>query len=724
MRAVVIGKGVKNVGNSAFENFCELETAEIGIDVEIIGDYAFKESGLSEIDLSQSVTAIGDSAFENCGSLSSVKLSPSIASIDFNAFRGTALTEITVPNADAALAPRCFGLNQIMIYGYDGSTAQQYAGEYSKCTFISIGGMTGDCWWRFDDETNTLTIGGNGAMGDYPVEMAPWIPFIMNDNDPWHLYFEGNVTYIGDCAFVLLPIEGNVALPASCTAIGPNAFQSCDKITDISLENVKTIGVRAFTECSSLMTVNFSAAQTIGDNAFSNCGDLNNVMFGDDLVIIDDSAFENCDNLTSLNIPKSVQKIGNGAFNDCGSLTDLSFAEGSELEIIGSSAFKRCDIRALAIPDSVISIGSEAFRLNQNLETLTLGKALKTIGDDAFYAAKISEVTIHGAVYSIGTHALGYCLVKNGAAAHIGAVDSLDIYGLTGSAAEEYAATEDNFHFRANDVNEGRTGDCTWYYDDTNYTLSIYGSGSMADYNNPDDAPWYGKNITEVIIGENVDYIGKDAFNDIMGVFVPETVIEIADGAIGFDFNEKPIPGYKLYGYADTAAEDYADKYDHIRFKDVTPKTGDCGTESYNNMEWWYDDDSLTLFIAPVDDDTPALTDDYDFTANAPWSSVGKIAPRAYLGDKIKFVEIADGVTKIGTYAFAYLSKLISVDLPASVSSIGEGAFYGTDVSVIKVYDPECTIGVIALGYGDDPETGTSYHPFDAMIRGLQGLYR
>ena len=60
----------------------------------------------------------------------------------------------------------------------------------------SYSGTTGDCKWSFDEDTGTLTISGNGEMGDY------------NDNNsaPWYLYkdlikeviIENGVTSIGD----------------------------------------------------------------------------------------------------------------------------------------------------------------------------------------------------------------------------------------------------------------------------------------------------------------------------------------------------------------------------------------------------------------------------------------------------------------------------------------------------------------------------------------------
>ena len=58
--------------------------------------------------------------------------------------------------------------------------------------------------------------------------------------------------------------------------------------------------------------------------------------------------------------------------------------------------------------------------------------------------------------------------------------------------------------------------------------------------------------------------------------------------------------------------------------------------------------------------------EDYSFTHQAPWYQ--------YL-DNIRIVEITDGVTSIGTYAFFECSSLTSITMPNSVKSIGKRAF-------------------------------------------------
>ena len=60
---------------------------------------------------------------------------------------------------------------------------------------------------------------------------------------------------------------------------------------------------------------------------------------------------------------------------------------------------------------------------------------------------------------------------------------------------------------------------------------------------------------------------------------------------------------------------------------------------------------------------------------------------------KSKKADIADGVTRIGNYAFSY-TALDSVTIPDSVTSIGENAFSGcNNLGTVTILNPACRIG-------------------------------
>jgi len=78
----------------------------------------------------------------------------------------------------------------------------------------------------------------------------------------------------------------------------------------------------------------------------------------------------------------------------------------------------------------------------------------------------------------------------------------------------------------------------TWSLNPTNDTLTISGSGAMADYD-WGTSPWYSNSatITTVIIDNGVTTIGNNAFgacSSLTSVSIPNTVTTIGDWAFGY----------------------------------------------------------------------------------------------------------------------------------------------------------------------------------------------
>lgn len=87
--------------------------------------------------------------------------------------------------------------------------------------------------------------------------------------------------------------------------------------------------------------------------------------------------------------------------------------------------------------------------------------------------------------------------------------------------------------------------------------------------------------------------------------------------------------------------------------------TGSCGT----NATWTFSPDDKSLTISGT-----GAMNDYSATSTAPWN--------AYI-DNIDTINIADGITSIGNYAFSGCKNVTSLNLPSSVTDIGEYAFSG-----------------------------------------------
>ena len=105
--------------------------------------------------------------------------------------------------------------------------------------------------------------------------------------------------------------------------------------------------------------------------------------------------------VTSLTIGNGVTSIGDNAFytspySNYAILTSLTIENNSQLQTIGSYAFKGNRISGtVTIPNSVTSIGSNAFDSNR-IDTLNLGSGLTNLGSAAFSDNYIDGISSRG----------------------------------------------------------------------------------------------------------------------------------------------------------------------------------------------------------------------------------------------------------------------------------------------------------------------------------------
>ncbi len=122
--------------------------------------------------------------------------------------------------------------------------------------------------------------------------------------------------------------------------------------------------------------------------------------------------------------------------------------------------------------------------------------------------------------------------------------------------------------------------------------------------------------------------------------------------------------------------------------------SGKCG----ENLTWSFDEGTGTLTISGSGD-----MDDYSPVGNseqhAPW--------HAFCED-VRFLQLPDGLTSIGGYAFAWCENLARVTIPNSVTRIGSCAFsWCHSLTELAVPDSVTEIGSDAFSYCDDLERVT-----------------
>jgi len=112
---------------------------------------------------------------------------------------------------------------------------------------------------------------------------------------------------------------------------------------------------------------------------------------------------------TEITIPDSVTSIGDNAFYKCSKLANITIPDS--VKTIGNSAFQNCSqLASVTIPNGVTSIGDNAFRECSQLASVTIPNSVTSIGGYAFYTcSKLASITIPNGVNIIGSSAFQKC---------------------------------------------------------------------------------------------------------------------------------------------------------------------------------------------------------------------------------------------------------------------------------------------------------------------------
>ena len=115
---------------------------------------------------------------------------------------------------------------------------------------------------------------------------------------------------------------------------------------------------------------------------------------GKPVTAIGDDAFvtEACIELTEINLPNTLKTIGSNAFYGCQSMKSLTLPEG--LETIGTYAFRSARIESIVIPESVRQIKMNAFASCKSLKSVQLPEAVTEIQWNTFYNCTALEKVV------------------------------------------------------------------------------------------------------------------------------------------------------------------------------------------------------------------------------------------------------------------------------------------------------------------------------------------
>ncbi|MCR4645952.1 MAG: leucine-rich repeat domain-containing protein, partial [Oscillospiraceae bacterium] len=544
---------------------------------------------------------------------------------------------------------------------------------------IVTGTWGNEITWTLHTDTGALVLSGTGKMVS------------MNDN-PFDAYQDSitsvvigeGITSVCAYAFQRYKALTSVSLPSTLTEIGNEAFSGCG-ITALDLpDSLAMMKFGAFQGCQDLAEVHLPASLTeIPDDAFYGCKSLSSIVIPDTVTRIGDTAF-GYTGLTAVSIPDSVKSIDEQAFIGCPELRSAELGEG--VQSLGARAFQETALESVTLPSTLTEVGERAFWGTPYLEAITnsasAGLIILENGILYEYVGDAEEVVIPDGVAVI---AVG--VFRGSAIKAVTLPDSLTV--IDKEAFKDCTALETVSNLDG--VREVGVSAFlnTPFIDRYPEDMIIFGEvlylykGQDTDVTIPDgvvtiapEAFAFRFNLEHVTLPSTLTSIGELAFlgcNALTGLYVPEQVTEFGSRAIGY-YCANGISGtyYKLdamvlYGMEGSAVQRYAEE-NSVSFAPLPVTSADhsCG----ENVTWAFDDATGKLTISGTGDMSDFISGDTLYLSDDAVKS-----PFYRYRSRITSVEIEEGITSVGDFAFEKCSRIVSVSLPSTLTRIGSHAF-------------------------------------------------
>ncbi len=712
---IIIEVGVTSICNSAFFDCTNLISVMLPEGLTNIGEYAFEEcTNLVEIDIPASVTEIGEFAFYKCDSLQRVVIPYNVTQISNYLFYSCDnLVSVTLPE----------GLTEI--------------GSYS---FFWCNNLV-----DINIPASVTKIGNSAFSNCHSWQGSIVLPY--------------GITKISDRAFDACESLTSITLPRSITEIGEYAFSSCHGLTELVIpDGVTKIEKMAFYYSTGLQSLVIpSSVTSIGEGAigFTNLHSIyytgtedqwNHILFLDsydwseyveivfnwtddsvvytvsfdanggsgamDTIIIDEGTIyllPNClftppagkqfkawsingveyavrdritisEDITVKAIWENVYAIASGT---CGENLIWKLTEDGTLTISGEGPMTEspwrdyCDkILFVVVEDGVTCVASSAFDTCSEILRVMLPDSVTSIGSYAFARCQsLIEINLPDSLTSIGDGAFYYC----------GSITSLMIpNGVT--TINEYA-----FYMCKNLENitipdsVTSIADYAFYMCESLKSLTIPDSvTSIADY-----VFYYCKSLLYIKLPAGLTELNLGMFfycEKLESIEIPKGVTHIGDHAFYYcrDLKTITIPasvthiGQNVFGSCDDLESIHVESEN----KYYCSVDGVLFNKNMTQLIRFPSSHRSALYVIPagITDIASTAFDNCLLSYIEIPASVTSIGDAAfYFCQFLKTIKIPDGVSSIGNNMFQQCFHLAEVSLPATVTSIGNHAFYGCE---------------------------------------------
>lgn len=372
-------------------------------------------------------------------------------------------------------------------------------------------------------------------------------------------------------------------------------------------------------------------------------------------------AFQEC-LITGIVLPASITEIPNQTFSKCTQLSSVNLP--NTLTKIGDYAFDGCSgLKAIVLPETVKELGTGAFNECSTLSTINIPAPVTTLSDELFLNTAIETFEIPANITRIGAYAL---------------------------ANNTLTKVKSN-------IRDVRT---------ISYDVTSFGNVTKADLEVPAGGkvvyqeyyPWMDfKTITE--FGEDT---GEALVPDQRHVVINGIRYMLKDGKALVAIQPVNLEG------------------DIIIPATISYESTDYPVTAIQDCYWSYGSHMNDERGAYHQSYRGAFTDTQITSVKLPASitNIGKFA--FYRAEVLKQVELAEGLTTIGDWAFAHCTALTDINIPSTVTVLPYGALaYTEGLKDLVVSEGVTTIGMECL-IGSGIETLTL--PSTCTLLGYQAL--
>ena len=364
--------------------------------------------------MTYTVVEIGTYAFSRANAaqyLTDVTIPSTVTYIGDYAFADCIrLTAINIPDGVTSIGRSCFsgcsGLKSVTV-GTGLNHVSPWA--FSKCYPDSVNITDLEAWCKIDFEENSYNayIPSGHTIDSNPLRGAS---LYLNGKKVESLAIPETVTEVKDHAFYACKSIKSVSFHKEITSIGSYAFANCANIDNVSANlivcHISSIGAHAFEDTQWLQNQPEGVVY-ISKVAYCYKGQpANTIELRQNTVTIADEAFYNSYNVKFIALPPSLRSIGKSAFSGCRDLEGINL---DRVNAIGDGAFSSCaSLTNIIVGEysSHVHLGNNAFSNCTSLSKVTLGTGVTSIGSYCFNSCTaLTEVVYPESIRYIGDYA-------------------------------------------------------------------------------------------------------------------------------------------------------------------------------------------------------------------------------------------------------------------------------------------------------------------------------